>query len=146
MIAPPAPAARPDITTAVTRGAASFLMDAGYAVVREMRLANGRRADLMGIDRKGQFAVIEVKSCRADFEIDTKWETYLPFCDAFYFAVPEAFPLDLLPPAEGLLIADGFGAGVVRPPVARPMAPARRKALTIRFARQAACSAIDQLG
>ena len=48
------------------------------------------------------------------------------------------FPLDLLPTGCGVIVADGFG-GMVRTEAAEaPLAPARRKALTLQFARLAA--------
>jgi hypothetical protein len=99
---------------------------------------NGRRADVVGIDRAGRLAIAEIKSCQADFDADGKWSDYLPFCDLFYFAVADDFPRAILPEGEGLIIADGFGGAVVRDSVERPLAAARRKAVTLRFARQAA--------
>ncbi len=133
---------RPDITSLVTRGAARFLMSDGDAVVTELRLANGRRADLMAMSPKGQLTIVEVKSCREDFEVDQKWEEYLPYCDRFFFAVDEQFPRELLPEGEGLIIADGFGGDEIRPSQVRPLAGARRKAVTLKFARHAAFAAM----
>ncbi|MEE2690073.1 MAG: DNA repair putative endonuclease MmcB [Pseudomonadota bacterium] len=133
----PAPA-RPDVTLALTRGATRLFWDLGFAPMAEFRLPNGRRADIVGLDQKGRVAIAEVKSCQADFEADSKWTDYLPFCDIFYFAVGRDFPLDLLPTEEGLIIADAFGGAVMREGPERPLAAARRKALTLRYARQAA--------
>ncbi len=93
---------------------------------------------MAGLCPKGRIVIAEIKSCEADFTADGKWEDYLPFCDEFYFAVSAEFPQSLLPDAEGLIIADGFGGAILRPSVARAMAAARRKAITLRFARQAA--------
>ena len=45
------------------------------------------------------------------------------------------FPSDILPDHPGLIIADGFGGAVVREAPVSLLAPARRKALTIAFAR-----------
>jgi len=47
--------------------------------------------------------IVEIKSCRTDFDADQKWPDYLGFCDRFYFAVDLAFPANLLPPEEGVL-------------------------------------------
>jgi hypothetical protein len=41
----------------------------------------------------------------------------------------------VLPDEPGLIVADGFGGAVVRDAPATPLAPARRKALTLAFAR-----------
>lgn len=130
--------ARPDATMTVTRGAARLFCDLGFAPLAEFRLPNGRRADLAGVDGAGRIVIAEVKSCAADFEADRKWTDYLPYCDAFYFSVGEGFPQALLPAGEGLIVADGFGGAVLREAVERPLAPARRRALTLHFARQAA--------
>ena len=134
-------ASRPGTTLDVTRGVVRLFVDLGLSPLLEFQLPNGRRADVVGLDKKGRFICAEVKSCRADFDVDEKWEDYLGFCDEFFFAVAEEFPRDLLPVNEGLIIADGFGAAVVRPPQARVLSGARRKSLTLKFARQAASRA-----
>lgn len=131
---------RPEVTAKLTRGVARLLTQMGCAVLAEMRLANGRRADLMGLCPKGTLTLIEIKSCKADFEVDTKWPDYLDWADRFFFAVDEDFPHDLLPPHEGMIIADGFGGEIIRPSQDRKLSGARRKAVTLRFARQAAFS------
>lgn len=108
------------------------------APLAEFKLANGRRADVAGLDRSGKVTIAEVKSCRADFDADTKWHDYLDYCDSFFFAVGADFPLEILPQTEGLILADAFGAAIHKPSELRPMATARRKAVTLRFARQSA--------
>lgn len=120
------------------RGVSRALAEADHAVIVELPLRNGRRADMAALDRAGAITVVEVKSCRADFRSDRKWYEYLPYCDRFYFAVGRDFPLDLLPPEEGLILADRFGAEIVREARPRALSPARRKAMLIRFGRAAA--------
>lgn len=129
---------RPEVTATLTRGVSRLFRDLGLAPMAEFRLPNGRRADMAGLCPKGRIVIAEIKSCEADFTADGKWADYLPFCDEFFFAVASDFPRALLPDAEGLIIADGFGGAVVRDAQWRAMAPARRKAITLRFARQAA--------
>jgi hypothetical protein len=129
---------RPETTGAVTRGAARLLEALGYAALAEVGLPNGRRADLMALGPRGEIVIVEVKSSREDYLTDRKWGEYLPYCDAFYFAVSPEFPRELLPDEPGLIVADGFGGAVLRPPPSTPLAPARRKALTLAFARLAA--------
>lgn len=138
-------AARPAVTAAVTRGVVRFLHDLGYASTLEFTLATGRRADVMALNRKGDLALVEIKSCTADFFADGKWEEYRDYCDAFYFAVASDFPADVLPPEEGLIVADSFGGDIVRPAIERKLAAARRKAVTLRFARQAATASTAPL-
>ncbi len=128
---------RPQTTGAVTRGAARLMIALGYAPLLEVGLPNGRRADVMALGPKGQIAICEVKSGIEDFRADRKWSEYLPYCDAFYFAVSPDFPRAALPDEPGLIVADGFGGAVIRPPPDAPLAPARRKALTLAFARLA---------
>lgn len=132
------PCGRPDVTMALTRGVSRLFRDLGLAPMAEFRLPNGRRADLAGLCPRGRLVIAEIKSCEADFAADEKWEDYLSFCDEFYFAVNAEFPRAILPAAEGLIIADAFGGAVIRPSLSRAMAAARRKAITLRFARQAA--------
>ena len=133
---------RPQTTEAVTRGAAKLLVALGYAPVSEVGLPNGRRADLMAVGPKGEIAIVEVKSSLEDFRCDQKWGEYGPYCDAFYFAVAPEFPRDILPGDCGLIIADGFGGAVIEEARTTLLAPARRKALTLAFARLAAMRAL----
>ena len=126
---------RPETTLLVTRGAARLLADMGYAPLLEVYLPNGRRADVMALGRKGDIVICEVKSGLDDYRVDRKWGEYAPFCDAFFFAVAPEFPGGVLPDEPGLIVADGFGGAVVREAPVLPLAPARRKALTLAFAR-----------
>jgi hypothetical protein len=133
---------RPETTSAVTRGAARLVGSMGYAPLAEVGLPNGRRADLMALGPKGEIVIVEVKSSAEDYLCDRKWGEYLPFCDAFYFAVGPEFPKSLLPEEPGLIVADGFGGAVVRDALLTPLVAARRKALTLAFARLAAMRAL----
>ena len=109
----------------------------------EMPLANGRRADLMAIDPKGALTIVEIKVSKADLIGDGKWLDYLDYCDRFFWAVPPYLARILeeerfLPREAGLIVADRYDAAVIREPAHRPLAPARRKAELLRFARRAA--------
>jgi hypothetical protein len=126
------------VAAGIRRGAARRLVDEGNAVLAELPLGNGRRADLVAIDRAATITIVEVKSGRADFLADRKWQAYLAFCDRFYFAVDRDFPLALLPASEGLIVADRFAGEVVREAPLRALGAARRKAMLLRFARLAA--------
>lgn len=132
---------RPETTATVTRGAARLLTALGYAPLAEVTLPNGRRADLMALGPKGEIFIVEVKSGVDDFRVDVKWPEYLPYCDAFAFAVAPEFPREILPQEPGLIVADGFGGAVLREAPAAALAGARRKALTLAFARLAAMRA-----
>lgn len=129
---------RDQITQALTRGAARMLFELGYASLTEFTLKSGRRADLIGLDAKGTIALIEVKSSLEDFRSDNKWPEYLDYCDRFYFAVPEFFPQEILPEDMGLMVADPFGAAVLREAPVMPLNAARRRSILLKFAHTAA--------
>ena len=112
--------------------------DMGYASLCEVNLRIRRRVDVMGINDKGHILIAEVKSGAADFRSDGKWSEYLDFCDGFFFAVDETFPTDLLPQDQGLIIADDFHGEIIRPAFEIKLNAARRKNVTLRFARQSA--------
>lgn len=129
---------RPEITAALARGVTRLLWDHGLAPLLEAPLANGRRADLMGLAANGEVWIVETKSCVEDYAVDHKWPDYMDYCDRFFFAVPEGFPIDLIPEQAGLIVADGFGGAILREAPLRQLAGARRKAVTLAFARLAA--------
>lgn len=132
---------RPETTQVVTRGAARLLVALDYAPVGEVCLPNGRRADLMALGPRGDLVIVEVKSGPEDYLADRKWGEYLPYCDAFFFAVAPEFPRHILPQEPGLIVADAFDGAVLREAPESPLVAARRKALTIAFARLAALRA-----
>jgi hypothetical protein len=101
-------------------------------------LADGRRCDLLALDPRGGITIVEIKSCTADFRADQKWPDYRQWCDRFYFAVNVEFPQALIPADCGLILADRFGAEIMREAPGHPLAAARRKAVMLRFARCAA--------
>ncbi len=123
---------------AIACGTLRLLSDHGAAGLCEVTLGNGRRADVLAIDRSGLITIVEIKSSVNDFKSDQKWPEYLPYCDHFFFAVSEHFPADLIPEHAGLIIADQFGGAILRAPPETKLPPARRRSLTLRFARLAA--------
>src|SRR5216683_856137 len=131
----PPGAAEPLTALLLARGVCRELQQHGYASLVEFALANGRRADVMALGRAGEIAIVEVKSSLADFRADRKWPEYWEFCDRLYFAVAAEFPRDLLPAECGLIVADPFGAAVLREAPMRALNAARRRAVTLRFAR-----------
>ena len=130
--------ARPAITAGLLRGIGLMLEAHGVATLAEVPLANGRRADVMAIDRKGEIWIVETKSGLADFAADAKWPEYRPYCDRLFFGVAEDCPQSVLPEDCGLIVADRFGGAILRPAPHLPLAPARRKALILGFGRLAA--------
>ena len=110
----------------------------GHVGMTEFVLKSGRRADVMALGPGGELTIVEIKSCLADFRADGKWREYLEFCERYYFAVPRGFPLEVLPEDQGLILADGYDAEILRKATHRPIAAARRKSVTLRFAQVAA--------
>lgn len=123
---------------ALARGVCRLLDAAGQVSLTEFTVKSGRRADVLALDAKGRFTIVEVKTSLADFRADAKWPEYLEFCDRYFFAVPEDFPAEVLPDDHGLIVADRFDATVLRDAPEAPMNAARRKAQTLRFAQLAA--------
>lgn len=122
----------------VCTGVRRLLAGFSCATVCELTLASGRRADVIGLTPDGCIWIVEVKSSLADLRADGKWPDYREFCDRFFFAVPPDFRIDLLPDGTGLILADGFGASMVRDAPEHKLAGARRKAVMLRFAHVAA--------
>lgn len=127
-----------DISKALARGVARALAQRGLAALAEVPLADGRRADLLALARDGTLVIVEIKSSVADFRADRKWPEYRQWCDRLYFAVPEGFPVELIPVECGLIQADGFGAATLREAAEQRLGAARRRAVHLRFARLAA--------
>lgn len=130
--------AHPSGAGLLARGVCRALEQQDYASLLEFPLANGRRADIFALGRTGDCIVVEIKSSLADFRADRKWSSYREFADRFYFAVPRDFPCLLIPEECGLIVADDFSAAVLRDGVTQPLAAARRRAVTLRFAQIAA--------
>ena len=127
----------------VARGISRLFARNDIWCLTEMPLRNHRRADLMGIDARGQVIIVEIKVSRADLLGDAKWPEYLGFCDRFYWGLPpelDRSPLDgeaFLPGHCGVIVADGYDGEILRPAPTRSLAPARRKVEVERLARAA---------
>jgi hypothetical protein len=122
----------------LTRGTCRALEQLGYATLVEFPLANGRRVDILALGKTGDLVAVEIKSSVADFRADRKWIAYCDFSDRLYFTVANDFPRLLIPDGCGLMVADSFGAVVLRDGSTKKLDAARRRALTMRFARIAA--------
>ena len=129
--------------TGVARGVMRLFARNDIWCLSEMPLRNGRRADLKGVDAKGQIVIVEIKVARADLLGDGKWPDYLDFCDRFFWALPPGLdrgPLDsddYRPDCCGVIVADSYDAEILRPAPLQPIAAARRKKELERLARAA---------
>lgn len=122
----------------IRRGTGRLLRLRGFAIVPEVTLRSGRRADLLAVDRTGEIWIVEIKSSVEDFRADRKWPDYADHADRFFFATSADVPRDIFPVETGLILADSYGADVLREAPLSRLPPARRKEVTIRFARTAA--------
>jgi len=137
-LAEPAEPYQPSTADRIARGVCRRLGELGYRTLLEFRVGLGRRADVAGLDATGRFVIAEIKSSLADFRADAKWPEYLPYCDAYYFAVADGFPQEILPAEHGLIVADEHDAVILREAPHRPMLASRRKAQILRFGLAAA--------
>jgi hypothetical protein len=126
----------------LSRGICRALAALGYATLTEFPLGSGRRVDVIAVNGAGETLIVEIKTTAADYRADCKWSEYRAFCDGFYFAVPFGFPLALLPTDCGLIVADDYGAEVLRRVAPRSMHGSRRRAQTLRLA----LAAMQRLG
>ena len=127
----------------LVRGVARLFLRHDWLALPEVPLGNARRVDMMALCPKGSVTIVEIKTSRADLLGDGKWPDYLDYCDRFFWAVPPGFDLTLferealLPARTGLIVADRYDAAIIRAATDAPLAAARRKAETLRFARRA---------
>jgi hypothetical protein len=135
---PPPDGRQSETALMIARGVRRLLRARGYSSVTELTLTDGRRADIVAVNRDGEVVIVEVKSSPTDFRADRKWRDYAPCCDRLYFAISEHTPVDLMPLEAGLIVADPYGADIVREAELQRMAPASRRAVLLRFARTAA--------
>lgn len=125
----------------VARGIARLFARNDIWCMPEVPIRNGRRADLMGIDARGQVVIVEIKVARGDLLGDAKWPDYLDFCDRFFWGVPPRLDRALLesaayqPETCGVIVADGYDAEILRPAALVPLAAGRRKAQVEHIAR-----------
>jgi hypothetical protein len=122
----------------IARGVRRLFRAMDWASLTELPLASGRRADIVAVTRDGSFVIAEIKSSMADLRADRKWTDYRMHCDRLYFAIDATIPPDALPADAGLILADEFGAEIVRPAPEHRMPAATRRAMLLRFAHGAA--------
>jgi hypothetical protein len=122
----------------VQRGVCRLLRSAGFATLPEFTLASGRRADVIALNPSGTLWIVEIKSSLLDFRSDLKWSEYHDYCDKFFFACAADLDPDIFPADAGLIVADNWGAEIIRHPEQVPLHASRRKAVTLSFARAAA--------
>jgi hypothetical protein len=123
---------------AIARGTRRLLRAQKFATLTELPLASGRRADIVALAVDATILIVEIKSSIADFRTDVKWPDYRAHCDRLYFAISAAIPPEIMPQDAGLIIADGFGAEIIREAPEHRLASATRRSMLLRFAHAAA--------
>jgi hypothetical protein len=123
---------------AIQRGVGRLFRLQRFAIVTELPLATGRRADIVALGPSGEIWIVEIKSSVEDFRADAKWPDYRLSCDRFLFATHGGVPLDIFPEDAGLILADGYSAEIVRAAPEHKLAGATRKAMLLRFGQTAA--------
>ena len=137
-VVPPVDGRQSDRAITVARGVGRFFRARGFAIVSELPLATGRRADIVGLGPAGDIWIVEIKSSIEDFRVDQKWPDYRFSCDRLFFATHAAVPTAIFPEDAGLILADQFGAELLREAPEHRLAGATRKAMLVRFAQAAA--------
>jgi hypothetical protein len=137
-VTPPRDARQSDMALAIQRGVGRMLRASGFHMVSELGLASGRRADIVGLGPDGEFWIVEIKSSVEDFRVDRKWPDYREHCDRLFFATHTGVPAEIFPGDAGFILADGYGAALIRDAPLHRLAPATRRAMLIRFAQAAA--------
>ena len=139
----PASALKPDgrqseTAAAIQRGVGRLLRAHNFAVLTEFTLASGRRADVIGLAPDGTLWIVEIKSSPEDFKADNKWPEYRDYCDRFSFAIPLTMDQLMMPPEAGLIVADQWGAEILREASIHALHASRRRAVLIAFAQAGA--------
>jgi hypothetical protein len=123
---------------AIRRGVCRRLRAEGLALIPEVTLRSGRRADLVALGSDGMITIVEIKSSIEDFRADQKWQDYCLHSDHFYFATGPHVPAEIFPLEAGLIVADPYGAEILRPSGCVKLPAATRKEMLVRIARAGA--------
>ena len=127
----PADGRQSETAIAVARGTQRLLLALGLSCVAELSLLSGRRADLVALGGDGEIWIVEIKSSVADFRADQKWTDYRMHCDRLFFATAAHVPLEIFPAEAGLILADGYGAELVREAPAHRLHASTRKSVML---------------
>ena len=122
-------------TQRITDAIARSYFGQGDGVLREFKLKNRRRVDLVTINDKGWITIIEIKSSPEDFLSDKKWDEYIDWADQFYFGVAHNFPISILPKEHGIITTDGFDVYQAQPSPIHKLNGSRRNNLICKMAK-----------
>ena len=134
----PADGRQSEIALMIARGVRRLLRAHGFSSLTELPLVDGRRTDIVAVNGGGEVLIVEIKSSPADLRADRKWRDYAACCDRLYFAISEHTPARIMPVEAGLIVADSYGAAILREADLQRMASSSRRAVLLRFAQTAA--------
>ena len=121
----------------ITRGVMRHFAQIGLSSLSEFSPARGLRVDIITLGMSNEIWIVECKSCQSDFKSDKKWQNYLDWCDRYFWAVDANFPIDILPPDTGVIIADAYDASILREAPLNKLSVARRKKIIKSIAKSA---------
>tara|TARA_B100001996_G_scaffold376503_1_gene357823 strand:+ start:469 stop:903 length:435 start_codon:yes stop_codon:yes gene_type:complete len=121
----------------IARGVMRHFSQIGLSSLSEFSPARGLRVDIITLGMANEIWIVECKSCQSDFKSDKKWQNYLDWCDRYFWAVEANFPIDILPPDTGVIIADAYDASILREAPLNKLSVARRKKIIKSIAKSA---------
>ena len=121
----------------ITRGVMRHFSQIGLSSLSEFSPARGLRVDIITLGMANEIWIVECKSCQSDFKSDKKWQNYLDWCDRYFWAVEANFPIDILPPDTGVIIADAYDASILREAPLNKLSAARQKKIIKSIAKSA---------
>tara|TARA_B100000965_G_scaffold106749_1_gene88081 strand:- start:85 stop:519 length:435 start_codon:yes stop_codon:yes gene_type:complete len=121
----------------IARGVMRHFSQIGLSSLSEFSPARGLRVDIITLGMANEIWIVECKSCQSDFKSDKKWQNYLDWCDRYFWAVDANFPIDILPPDTGVIIADAYDASILREAPLKKLSVARRKKIIKSIAKSA---------
>ena len=92
----------------------------------------------MALNERGEIWIVEIKSSIEDLRADQKWPEYRAHCDRLFFACTQDMPREVFPEQTGLIVADAYGAHMLREAPQHRLPAPTRKSMTVRFAMAAA--------
>lgn len=134
------------VANALKQATTSYFLKKGYSCFLELGLNSwGKlRGDVLAINLRGHLVIAEIKSSKADYLNDLKWQQYLPFSNQLVFVfTPNVFTSikqeiieKVKPLGVGVLVLDertGYLRSVV-PAKNRVMKKKTKRLLTLRMA------------
>ena len=121
----------------IARGVMRHFAQIGMHSLSEFSPARGLRVDIITLGMSDEIWIVECKSGQSDFKSDKKWQNYLDWCDRYFWAVEANFPIDILPPDTGVIIADAYDASILREAPLKKLSVARRKKIIKSIAKSA---------